>query len=708
MNSNYHKLGGDVKTRRKRKFLMIARIVVLFFGGLLVAFFIALSQVNLETLRGNVLSILRNATGMPVEIAGDVSWKFSLRPRIELNQVRVPSADWAEHQYAFSAEKIDVTLDLVSLFRPMPTIQNVKIYGADVCLEKNAAGELSVMMSPKKDEEDTPADAGPKKFPFEDPGLGGIEVHNLTAHVFGKKYSLADFSLRYVPRSDTREYTGWIKNGDDVFPFILSYYEYNAERRIYPMRVAFSTGGDALIADIALEGTSHAPIDFVIKGDIPDVSAVGRLLQLDLTQIPTMRVNIAGGLDRTKLTLRKSSFTVRGNEVRLSGSVDWGRPQMVINAKVESKSINLIQVFPEWYQGNWVRPKRDLNVFKDTPLYGKELREFNVNLTAKIGKLVVYRDLTIDDIDLRAKLNDGALRVDGDVSMAGGKITIGVDANIDGEGRYYATAAVRGRDIRVGEILTQVRETDLLSDLPTNIDVYLQANGTNLSELMATATGPVQVKSSGSGYAHSALVAYMYGTDFLTTLRHSVQDMFRTEKKYNQMKISCVALNTKLRNGVAETQQGVAVETNAINLRLAGSLDLGKEKLKMALTTVPVRGIKLSLTGNVVNSVEITGNLAEPDIKISGAAVAGKVASATGLGLLLAPFTGGIGLVAGAGVGLLAGDLLENWLADEHPCETAMTRGAPPQRNDPDWLNIPVADLEKTVITSRQEVKENK
>ena len=150
------------------------------------------------------------------------------------------------------------------------------------------------------------------------------------------------------------------------------------------------------------------------------------------------------------------------------------------------------------------------------------------------------------------------------------------------------------------------------------------------------------------------------------------------------------------------------METNAINLRLAGSLDLGKEKLKMALTTVPVRGIKLSLTGNVVNSVEITGNLAEPDIKISGAAVAGKVASATGLGLLLAPFTGGIGLVAGAGVGLLAGDLLENWLADEHPCETAMTRGAPPQRDDPDWLNIPVADLEKTVITSRQEVKENK
>ena len=170
--------------------------------------------------------------------------------------------------------------------------------------------------------------------------------------------------------------------------------------------------------------------------------------------------------------------------------------------------------------------------------------------------------------------------------------------------------------------------------------------------------------------------------------------------QYNQMKISCVAVNTKLRDGLAQTRQGVAVETNAINVRLAGDVDLGDETMHLALTTVPVRGIKLSLTGNVVNSIEITGNLSEPDIKISGAAVAGKVASATGIGLLLAPFTGGIGLVAGAGVGLLAGDLLENWLADDEPCKTALERGAPPMRGDPEWLNVPLTELIDGVLNN--------
>ena len=113
---------------------------------------------------------------------------------------------------------------------------------------------------------------------------------------------------------------------------------------------------------------------------------------------------------------------------------------------------------------------------------------------------------------------------------------------------------------------------------------------------------------------------------------------------------------------------------------------------------MPVRGIKLSITGSVVNTITITGNMAEPDIQISGAAVAGKALSATGLGLLLAPITGGLGLVAGAGVGLLAGDLLENWLADNHPCETALEKGAAVRRHDPEWMRETAEDLANSVL----------
>ena len=312
----------------------------------------------------------------------------------------------------------------------------------------------------------------------------------------------------------------------------------------------------------------------------------------------------------------------------------------------------------------------------------------------------MFKDLNLKNLDLSAKLKNNKLRLDIDTYIANGRVNLGLDADLDADGRFWTKTGMVARGVVIGDILNQIHLENLLSDLPTDVELYVQANGRDLSELMQTVTGPVKVYSVGPGYAYSDIVAYMYGTDFLTSLRHNIQDLFSSEKKYNQIDVSCFAVNTVLRNGMAETQNGVAIETNAINIMLLGGLDLGQEDMQLSLTTVPVRGLKLSLTGNIVNSIQLTGNLAEPDIKISGAAMAGKVASATGLGLLLAPFTGGIGLVAGAGVGLLAGDLLENWLADDKPCQTAMKRGAILYEDDPVWMQIPVLELADSILNN--------
>ena len=693
-----------VKKKRKGSFFKIMRVLVLFIMGLVVAVVIALSQINLEALRGSVLTVLRDATGLPVEIDGAVSWKLSLRPQIELNQVRVPNAEWARHENAFSAEKIDVTLDLISLFQDRPTIQNVKVYDATICIEQNEKGEFSILPKFTSAQPDTdagteaPVLTGPADYPFVDPGLGGLEVQNLDIDILGAEYSINGFQIRYMPRSDTREYSGWVRSTSDVFPFILSFSKYNAERKVYPLRVAFATGGDALIANIALEGTSKAPIDFIIRGDIPDIAEVGKVFNLDLETMPAMKVDISGGYDWQKLTLRNSVITVRGTTLGFSGVIDWSGAVPNVTATLESDYVSLYELFPDMYGKKWVRPNRDLNVFHDIPLYGTEFLKINADLRILFDKFVIYRDFNLSDMDVRLNLYNGRGRIDAATVIANGNVRAAADVDIDADGRMYARVGGLGRGITIGQLLQQVYIDDFISELPVDFEMYVEASGSTLSEWMQTITGPVRVYSSGSGYAHSALVANMYGTDFLTTLRHSITDLFSSEKKYNQMTISCVSVNTKLREGLIETQHGVAVETNAINVRLAGNLDLGDEKMQLSLTTVPVRGLKLSLTGNVVNSMEITGNLAEPTIRISGAAVAGKVASATGIGLLLAPFTGGIGLVAGAGVGLLAGDLLENWLADDNPCETALERGAPSRRGDAEWMDLSAADLANNII----------
>jgi len=695
--------------RRKNNFLIVLRLLGLFIGGMAVAIFVALNNVNLETLRGSILNIMRDATGLPVEIDGAVSWKFSLRPQIELGDVRVPNATWAREKYGFDAKKIDVTLNLVSLLRNRPTIQNIKVHDAKIALEKNSAGKYSLEQKIEDDDKDAAEEkesATPSKYPFPEVNMGGIEIYNLNANILGEKYSVPDFNLRYMFRHGKREYSGWVKNGTKVFPFVVSFSEYNEERKVYPLSVAFTTGGTPLIANVALEGTSKMPIDFIIKGDVPDFAEFGSAIGRKWIDLPEMMVNLSGGFSNKKITLRKSSIAVRGVNIDVSGEYSWAKSVPAITANISMGDVSLLKVFPNMYGGTWVHPKRDLNVFKDIPLYGKELSQMNLNLRIKFKSLKVYRDLTLKNLDLKFSVVDKIGRADLSLGIADGDFKMASDFDVANDGLINGQVAIDAKNVYVGKILEEVRVNDFISDLPVNIRIYAMAHGHNLSEIMRTITGPVQIQSSDIGYAHSDLVTYMYGKDMLTTLRHSIQDLFSSEKKHDQIKIYCMAVNTKLRNGFAETRNGVAVETNAINARLAGDLDLGKEKINLALTTVPVRGLKISLTGNVVNSVEITDNLAEPDVRVSGLSVAGKVASATGIGLLLAPFTGGLSLVAGAGLGLVAGDLLENWLADDEPCKTAMKQGAHSHRDDPEWLNIPMAELLNGVFNENVQAQE--
>ena len=684
-----------------RRYIWWLRVIVVFFMGFIVAGVIALHQINLETLRGNILSMMRDASNLPVEIDGDISWKFSLRPEIELNDIRIPNADWAKNKNLFYAKKIDVRLDLFSLLRAKPVIRYVTVRDTKINIEKNANGKSSVMFNSEEQNETDTSTNTKDTFPFKKLPLEGLEIQNVTANIYGDKYTLASLGVRNYMHDKVLEYSGWVRPYDTNLPFVIKFSEYNAERKFYPVRIAVATGAQALIADIALEGTSKIPIDFVVRGDIPNLKKSGDWFNWNLMSLPNMNVNISGGLDGKKFVFRKSSIAIGESGLTFSGTYDWGRAVPLLDAKISSDKINIYKSFPEWFGAGveWVHPNRDLNVFHDMPLGGKFLYETDMNLDIDLKHFIVYRSLDLSDLKLKANVKNHKLRADAKLGIANGVVKAVVDANIDENGVYNMQGAANGENITVGEILNQIYVKNVISGVPLNLDLYVTARGADMSQIMQTMTGPVIVYSVDRGFAHADLVEYMYGGDFLTSLRHNVEDLF-TGKKRDMIQINSAIANLKLRNGLIETRNGVAVETMVINLRLAGDLDLGKETISLSLASVPVRGLKLSLSGNVVNSLQISGNLAEPDFKINGAAIVGKVGSAVGLGLLLAPLTGGLSIAGGLVAGLLAGDLLEGWLADDNPYKTAMEKGAPVRHGDPEWFRTPVKDLEQPLFES--------
>ena len=691
-----------------KRHLALLRGIAFFFMGLIVAFIIALNQVNLESLRGSILGMLRETTNMPIEIDGKISWRFSLQPEIELNGVRIPNADWAKNKNLFVAEKIDVRLDLLSLLKPHPVVRHIKVYNAEIALEKNAKGEDSIVYidsqkTPEQPEDENPEQPQQPLYPVALMPFSGLEIQNITADIYGNQYSLSGFAMRNYMREDNIEYSGWVKPYEINFPFVIQFSQYNSERKIYPLRIALATGAEPLIADVALEGTSKAPIDFVVHGEIPDLAKSGRWFNFDVEEMPKISLNIAGGIDRKKISFRKSSLSIYGIDVDFSGSYDWSKKIPVIKAKFSFDELNLYKSFPEWYGAGkeWVHPNRDLNVFHDMPLFGEYLYNIDADVELSLKRFVVYRSLDLTDMKAVAHVKNHHVLLDVTTGFADGKLDAAIVADIDDKGVYTVRAAANGERIYVGGILSEINVNNVISGLPVNLAFYVEARGANMSQIMQTITGPVIVYSVDRGFAHADLVEYMYGGDFLTSLRHNVEDIF-TGNKRDMIVIDSAIANLKLRNGLIETQNGVAVETHVINMRLAGELDLGKETIQMSLASVPVRGLKISLSGNLVNAMQITGNLAEPDFKINGAAVAGKVGSAVGIGLLLSPLTGGLSIAGGLVVGLLAGDMLESWLADDNPYKTARKKGAPRKRGDPEWMDKPIKVLVQDFFATKE------
>ncbi|MCQ2562399.1 MAG: AsmA-like C-terminal region-containing protein, partial [Alphaproteobacteria bacterium] len=458
----------------------------------------------------------------------------------------------------------------------------------------------------------------------------------------------------------------------------------------------------ALLANILLKDDKNIDA-FSVQGDIPNIQSFLKWLDIDGMFLPKMNIDISGALQNNKIVLQKSTVKMDKTLLSLSGYYDYTSKTKKIKLDCSVKNINIYKQFPQLFGAGqpWVHPDRELNAFHDMDLYGKYLYNTNADIHIKLDDFIVYRSLNLRNIDLTAKLKNNKLRLDADVNMVDGNVKVISFADIDKDGKYTIEAGAIGENIVIGQILKEININTIISQLPVNVDLYVRASGKNMSEIMSTITGPVRVYSTDIGYANSQLVEYMYGTDFLTSLHNTVSDLFRKTDTEETIPIKCTVANIKLRNGALETKNGVAVETGAINVRLVGNLNLGKETIDLSLATVPVTGLKLSLTGNLVNTLQIVGNLAEPDFKISGAAVAGKVASATGLGILLAPVTGGLSIAGGLIAGLVAGDFLEGWLADDNPCNTAMEEGASKKRHDKEWLNTPLEDL-TTEIFNRE------
>ncbi|MCL2629197.1 MAG: AsmA family protein [Alphaproteobacteria bacterium] len=669
-----------------RRFAISFRLLILTLMAAVASLGIYIYTTDPNLYKDRIISEIHKSSGVSVDKWGHVSWDISPRPVISFEDVYV-----SFEGNAASLKRMSVRINLISLLRERVSIEQIAI--------NNLKLEISEDMKPGSR---GPVIEGGGERLIQNIPARELILRNPVIKFGGETYAPQLLRLVIDRKSSSDSLQLRIISGGDVYDIRATVAPLNAERRVYPIRATALGRGLDLTADLALERTSLVPIDFKLRGTVVDTSNILGKLGLEIPKIMPVNIIANGGFGHHDVTFRrleiKSALPRGGSGLTAVGELNWGRARPYAKLDLKSDRLVLGEIFPTLYNKPvpWQRPTdRPLNVFKDSPMPVGILQAWDGWFKLDVKSLVVYRELNISGIKAEGLLKNHEFAVLGSTTTWGGKSETSLHGIIE-DGKIYAAAEGRGERVQVAQLLAELRNPDLISRLPANFQFVARAEGGDLTGLMSTATGRLQARSSGRGFAHKDLVSHIYGKDFLTSLGGDVRDLFRSNRDEDQVKIDCAAVNLKVRNGLAETRHGIAVETSVFNINVAGDIDLGRETLRVNMTSRPVSGLRLSVTGDLISLMEFSGNLAEPSITLNSSGVLKKTAHmgvGAVAGLALAPFTGGASLAIGAAGGWIGGNLISSWLADNNPCRTAFdASSAPVKRNDPRFMRIPLAD----------------
>lgn len=666
-----------------KKYIFFRNLRLIFIP--ILAFFVALivtiATIDLNKFKEDITKILQISTNLPLEIKGRIYWKFSFYPKIELTNIYIKK----DNDVFFKSDKLEIKLNPLYLVLNKPTINNVKFYDA-VIFFKDKKIKNTTIKEKKISKKIT-------KYPFANILFDSIDFKNLIIKTKKQKYVFNSIHLESSAYKNEIIYKGWLTKQTNSFLYSIIFYEYDEKNNAYPIKLAIFKDDKLIKSDMLLNDSDKLPKKFEIKGDIKHLDNLLDFINIKTPKIDDINVEIKGTYNNKNIKLNKFNIKVGNNDLSMSGFIDLNKK---IDVVINSNNLNLLSIYPDLYKGE-IPTDRELNVFKDVPLFGEEIKNWDISIKTKIKNLIVYRDLNILNLNTKLKLKKGIGGFEANTNFMNGITNILSSVNIDKKGMYYLKVIGHGDELIIGKLFKEIRLQNYIKQLPITFDVYAESTGKDLSEIMKNIYGKVVMSSMNEGTIEPHIAKYVYGGDFITNIRHNVKDLFTLNKKYNSISINCVGAKLYIKNGVVKTNNGIAIETNLVNIRLAGLVDLGNEKINISLITTPVRGLKLSLSGNLTNLIEFKDNLAEPTISINGSVFATKIVLGAGIGLALTPFTGGLSLL-GTGIGFVTNELLDSWGSNPAPCSTALQNQYIYEKNDPLWLNQDFISLKKRLL----------
>lgn len=629
----------------RRLKLILGGLAVLLVA-LLVAGYVALVSLDLESYRGTLERRAEAATGRALTLAGPMDLAVDFSPAITVRDVRLANADWGSRPDMARVQRFELEVALLPLIRGEIRVRRLVLVQPDILLETDAQGRGNWIMSGRTDGglggrlpslQSVRIEQG--RLVLRDGGTGrsfDVELERATLTERGADRLAVDADGSY--RSTPFELTGEVgrlarfAKADGRFPLDLTLTAAGA--RVQVSGAIDQAGADPEPdLDVKAEAERLADLDALFAARLPTAGPVA------------LKARVRGidggfGFSGLKLEIGESDLAGEG-ELRLSGD------RATLTGRFTSARLDL----PALTAGldttglDTGAGSGDGRVFPDTPLPLGALGLADGELSLKVGTLRLGPKLAAGEVELQATLKDRVLHVaSAQGGLFGGRFQ--VRGRLDAGVRPASLDAdLSARDVDYGRLLRELAGRKGISGT-ASLKARLTGRGDSPRALAASLGGDLQV-TGGEGRVRDALLdAAGAGLgDVLAPWAEGDDDM----------NLNCVVGRFDLKDGVAESR-AILADTDDVTLVGDGTVDLGRERYDLRLTP---KAKQTSLASLAV-PMRMTGPLMDPRVGPDpvGAAKAGAIA----IGSLVNPLV------------TLGALVLDSETQDQNPCVAALEK----------------------------------
>ena len=630
--------------------------------------YIFLRNFDLNRYKPMIEKTVFEKTGRQLTLAGNAELGISLIPTVIINDVSFANPDWAKNPQMVTVKTVELRVALLPLLKKQVIIDRALLREPKIYLETSKDGQSSW------DIQLVDSNNGQTS------AQGWIIKNAYAEETENPLGFLTDFVAREVLiEKGAVEY--YQHKDKSVQKLNIDEFKLDTEGMDSPLNVSWSlllndmkiTGNGELGSLAALfSATGEYPIKVNVKA--LNISAVVNAKIKNLMNdrlsasfdynvynpagnfnAPETTVIGTGNATMKKVSLNIAKLDVVKNVLKGTVSADISGKKPMINADLRGETFDLRSLntsSPTAFELNLIKSAQAAEFIPNDKIPFDLLTTANANAALKLGKLIVNDEIAIDNLVVKAVLNEGLLLIKPlTFDLGGGKADITATVNAVNQ-----SLSVNGSttDVVLPDVVKSLRAegTDgfgFFSGGKTQTSFNLSGSGDNYRSLVNKLNGQV-IAIAEDAKMQSGKLKYLNGNFVNQLLTMLKIDSSKVEK----FDLVCAVVRADIKDGVATFPKGIAIDSDKLDIVSNGTVNLRNEKIDLSLNAFGSGFADVSVVQALSNLIKIGGKIQSPSIAVDQGGAIKTIA--------------GVALSGGAFAG--AQMLLDK---DTAPCYTALS-----------------------------------